>query len=1397
MNTPLLKKKVIKFLSIWLLHIILCHIQEVSAQCISGVSVSHMVSQCTSSSDHDEKITIVGYDPTKYMILSTSLSGNIVAAQGSTNNTSETNTGDNLTLDMLDCGSYLGTVSYVWKLNGSTYTCSNAGIVNTDNVKNQCSYCSTEKCIPGVNLNHTVSQCTSSSDHDEKITIIGYNPTNYTILSTTVQGSIVAAQGSTNNTSETNTGDNLTLDMLNCGSYSGTVSYKWKYNGSTYTCTLGTIYSDDVKTQCTYCPCPAPKGGVVSPSTQTICLGVNKVPQQHMLSGYFGTILRWEYQTPNSTTWNNWGGTSTTAPNNCCFTTAGTWKVRAVVKYANCTTTTSSEANIIVEANSVGGNISPASGSVCWNNNCPATPAFSISGNVGSIVRWEYMRPGEGWTNWGGAGSTTAPGGCFNVSGQWRFRAIAKNGSCGETTSQEAVWNVNPVPVITPYSSVNGSDWAVQQNVVLCQGGSFRLHPHPTTTSGWVGTGPSGFSSTRRDNDFSNAQSNQSGVYTFTHTDANGCSSTTTYNVTVNSVPDLLQYIQVDGGGYQNIDNIRVCEGQTIVLDFCCDQALTFSFRRPDGAIFPGGTNGVSNDQILFGASGGNLGVWQATYSKNGCSRTENFTVSADPPSIGGSITGNLITCDGNISAGQLTLTGQIGSVVRWEYSRNNGAIWNDWGGSGTTGNPVGASFGDLLVRAVVKNGTCPEVYSNTVTIKYQPSLGGNISPLSGGVCWNNDCPLTPTFSISGNVGSVVRWEYMRPGEGWTNWGGAGSTTAPGGCFNVSGQWRFRAIVKNGSCNEVASQEAVWNANPVPVITPYSNANGSDWAVEQNVVLCQGGSFRLHPHPTTTSGWIGIGPSGFSSTRRDNDFSSAQPNQSGVYTFTHTDANGCSSTTTYNVTVNSVSDLLQYIQVDGGGYQNIDNIRVCEGQAIVLDFCCDQALTFSFRRPDGAVFPGGQNGVSNDQILFTASGVNLGVWQATYSKNGCFRTENFTVSADPPSVGGNISPLSGSVCWNNDCPLTPTFSISGNVGSIVRWEYMRPGEGWTNWGGASSTTAPGGCFNVAGQWRFRAIVKSGLCNEVASQEAVWNADSPSVGGNISPSSGSVCWNNDCPLTPAFSISGNVGNIIRWEYTPPGGSWTNWGGTGSTTSPWGCFSLAGQWRFRAIVKNGICNEVASQEAVWNANPVPVITTQPTNQPICQGSTGQLSIVATGATIYQWKYNNGSVWQNVTNGIPLGATYTGEITTSLSIVGLNIPGSYQFQVLVNTIGCSPVTSSTATIQVIAPSNAGTGTTTIACKSDISATTDLFTLLTGEQIGGTWASIAPYPTGMTASSINSKITAGILNLKGLPAGAYSFRYTVMGTSPCLNDTEDVVININTCCPPMLCLPTASTRF
>ncbi len=104
-------------------------------------------------------------------------------------------------------------------------------------------------------------------------------------------------------------------------------------------------------------PCVAAPsvGGTVSPALQSICISAATnptgiVPTFNTVAGYTGTIVRWEYQTPNSTVWNNWGGTAATAPNNCCFSSVGNWKVRAIIKNGGCAEVPSSEATIAVTA---------------------------------------------------------------------------------------------------------------------------------------------------------------------------------------------------------------------------------------------------------------------------------------------------------------------------------------------------------------------------------------------------------------------------------------------------------------------------------------------------------------------------------------------------------------------------------------------------------------------------------------------------------------------------------------------------------------------------------------------------------------------------------------------------------------------------------------------------------------------------------------------------------------------------------------------------------------------------------------------------------------------------------------------------------------------------------------
>ncbi|NEW81515.1 MAG: hypothetical protein GZ094_04010 [Mariniphaga sp.] len=76
-----------------------------------------------------------------------------------------------------------------------------------------------------------------------------------------------------------------------------------------------------------------------------------------------------------------------------------------------------------------------------------------------------------------------------------------------------------------------------------------------------------------------------------------------------------------------------------------------------------------------------------------------------------------------------------------------------------------------------------------------------------------------------------------------------------------------------------------------------------------------------------------------------------------------------------------------------------------------------------------------------------------------------------------------------------------------------------------------------------------------------------------------------------------------------------------------------------------------SHLGNHTVTYSATP-PTITNQPGSATVCVGASTPLSIIATGAVSYQWKWLNGGVWQNVTD---LAGTYSGATTPSLIIIG----------------------------------------------------------------------------------------------------------------------------------------------
>ena len=134
---------------------------------------------------------------------------------------------------------------------------------------------------------------------------------------------------------------------------------------------------------------------------------------------------------------------------------------------------------------------------------------------------------------------------------------------------------------------------------------------------------------------------------------------------------------------------------------------------------------------------------------------SSDATVTVNPVSVGGSITGSATVCAGTNST-LLTLSGYTGSIVKWQYSTDN------WVTPVDIANTLAIYTATNLIittkyRAVIQSGVCPAVNSSDATVTVNPvTVGGSVAG-STTVCSGTNSTL---LTLSGYTGSIVKWQY-------------------------------------------------------------------------------------------------------------------------------------------------------------------------------------------------------------------------------------------------------------------------------------------------------------------------------------------------------------------------------------------------------------------------------------------------------------------------------------------------------------------------------------------------------------------------------------------------------------------------------------------------------------
>ena len=129
-------------------------------------------------------------------------------------------------------------------------------------------------------------------------------------------------------------------------------------------------------------------------------------------------------------------------------------------------------------------------------------------------------------------------------------------------------------------------------------------------------------------------------------------------------------------------------------------------------------------------------------------------TVTIDPPSVGGNVTGGTTICSGSTS-GLLSFSGHTGSIVKWQSSVSPFSSWTDIDNTANTYSS-GMLAETTRFRAIVQSGSCTSASSGSTTVIVDPpSVGGSVT---GGtsICNGSTSGL---LSLSGHTGSIVKWQ--------------------------------------------------------------------------------------------------------------------------------------------------------------------------------------------------------------------------------------------------------------------------------------------------------------------------------------------------------------------------------------------------------------------------------------------------------------------------------------------------------------------------------------------------------------------------------------------------------------------------------------------------------------
>jgi gliding motility-associated-like protein len=519
---------------------------------------------------------------------------------------------------------------------------------------------------------------------------------------------------------------------------------------------------------------------------------------------------------------------------------------------------------------------------------------------------------------------------------------------------------------------------------------------------------------------------------------------------------------------------------------------------------------------------------------------------------IKGSVAGGTTICSGSIS-GVLTLSGNTGTVAKWQSSVSPFSTWTDI--SNTSNTYISAPLTETTqFRAVVQNGICAVDYSDATTVTVNPPTVAGI--VSGGtiICSGNTGEL---LTLTGNSGNVIKWQSTTaPFTNWTDIVNVSNTYTSDVLTQTT---QFRAVVQNGICSQINSVSTEVTVNPV--------ANGGSLSGRSTPIeLGQStGIITLSGYSGTVARWQKrLGAGSWTDVSNTSATYSTTPNVVGTWEYRAQIQSGTCTD------VNSSSLSIQVLSSNAGAVTGGSTPICLNGSTGTMTL---DGYTGTIVKWQKRVNQGSWSDIVNITATYTEIPSSEGTWEYRAIVNNLtdLTSAPTEIRVSPASNGGTISG-SGSVCFGTNITL---LTLSGYDGTVLKWQSSE--DNWLNSFDINVTTSTYTAVNLTSSTQFRAVV-SGICFQVNSGEAAINVDPISVGGTIA-GTGTITYGNG---TGTLTHSGQTGIVQKWQRKLNTGTWEDISSASNTYTE--IPSAFGTWYYRAVVKSGSCSETNSSEVI---------------------------------------------------------------------------------------------------------------------------------------------------------------------------------------------------------------------